>query len=77
LTVRGCPAATDGLDGELARLQDQGTRRDGLSRIAVCQRWTYDAAFVRVVTVSDASWAVLVLSVARAVRSAASGLGGQ
>jgi hypothetical protein len=25
LTVRGCPAAKDGLDGELARLQDQGT----------------------------------------------------
>ncbi len=24
-TVRGCPAVTDGLDGELARLQDQGT----------------------------------------------------
>jgi hypothetical protein len=24
-TVRGCPAITDGLDGELARLQDQGT----------------------------------------------------
>ena len=25
LTVCGCPAATDGLDGELARLQDRGT----------------------------------------------------
>lgn len=24
-TVRGCPAGTDGLDGELARLQDRGT----------------------------------------------------
>ena len=24
-TVRGCPAVTDGLDGELARLQDRGT----------------------------------------------------
>jgi hypothetical protein len=24
-TVPGCPAATDGLDGELARLQDRGT----------------------------------------------------
>jgi hypothetical protein len=24
-TVRGCPTVTDGLDGELARLQDQGT----------------------------------------------------
>jgi hypothetical protein len=24
-TFRGCPAVTDGLDGELARLQDQGT----------------------------------------------------
>jgi hypothetical protein len=24
-TVRGCPTVTDGLDGELARLQDRGT----------------------------------------------------
>jgi hypothetical protein len=33
LTVRGCPAATDGLDNELARLQDRGT--GGMAPLAI------------------------------------------
>ena len=39
-TVRGCPAVTDGLDGELARLQDHRHRRDGPSCNAARHRWT-------------------------------------
>jgi hypothetical protein len=45
-TVRGCPAVTGGLDGELARLQDRGTGGMDPSCNAVHQRWTYGAAFI-------------------------------
>jgi hypothetical protein len=50
LTVRGCPAATDGLDGELARLQDQGT--GGMAPLAMprARNWPCGAASVSPVT---------------------------
>jgi len=59
-TVRGCPAAADGLDGELARLQDQGA--GGMAPLATppARLWTYGAVFVRTVTGFDASPAVEV-----------------
>jgi len=41
-TVRGCPAVTDGLDGELARLQDQGT--GGMAPLATPRTSTGPAA---------------------------------
>jgi hypothetical protein len=48
-TVCGWPAVTDGLDGELARLQDQGT--GGMAPLATPrQRWTCGAVPVLAVT---------------------------
>ena len=35
LTVTGCPAVTDGLDGDLARLQQWPRREDGPVRVRV------------------------------------------
>ena len=53
-TVRGCPTVTAGLDGELARLQDQGT--GGMAPLATPhKRQTSGTAFMRAVTGSDAS----------------------
>src|SRR6185437_12091372 len=52
--------------GDDVPMLDRDQRRDRPSCNAVRQRWTYGAAFVRTVMVSDASWAVPVAYVARA-----------
>ena len=59
-TVRGCPGVTDGLDGELARLQDRGYRGMAPSCKVTRQHWIYGVEWVRAITGFDASLAVAV-----------------